>query len=296
MNLRTRHVTKRDLALDKVVAVLLLCLGTVFIVWSISLKHYYVLMPGSFLVASLLYLLLRQRVSAGALLPRFKTGCKFGLVSHIIFVVCLCLSIWLVWHNLYYRPPLYFALLVVAAASIIWDILSADQTKRSHTFVPLLKMIVLSLSVYAGMYYQFPGINGVDPWLHNEWIQETLNLGHITQGQFVGNNYYFLLPIFHLAVSTTQILTGLSTYSSAFVAVGFLVAASCLFVFLIGSRLVNRQAGMLAALIVPLASQSIEFGTMIIPMSLGFCFFIAILYDIICPLFILKISSDKAVY
>ena len=281
MNFWPRHVTKRDLALDKVVAVLLLCLSIIFVVWPISLKHYDIFIPGIFLVSSLLYLLLRRRVSESALAPRFKSGDRFRLISHIIFMVCLSLSIWLFWHNLYYRPPLYFVLLVAAATSIIWDILSADQTKRSHTFVPLFKIIVLSLAVYGGIYYQFPGILGVDPWLHNQWMQETLNLGHITQGQYVVNSYY-LLPVFHLAVSTTHIMTGLSTYSSAFVAVGFLLAVSCLFTFLIGRRLFDARTGLLAALIVPLASRSIEFGTIIIPMSLGFCFFSTILYLVLC--------------
>ena len=282
MNSFFLQFTKGDWALDKVIAIIVLCASIAFIAWSISLKHYDVVVPGIFLVSSLLYLLLRKRLSIDAQLPHFKLGDRFGLLSHIIFIVCLSLSVWLVWNNLYYRPPLYFVLLLVAAASIIWDILSLNQAKRSDTFVALFKIIALSLTVYAGIYYQFPEIYGVDPWVHNEWIQETVNIGRITQGQFVNNSYY-LFPIFHLAGAAIQIVTGLSTYSSIFVTYGVLIAVSCLFVFLIGRKLVSTKVGLLAAFIVPLTANTIERGTAIIPMSLGFFFFAAILYLVFCP-------------
>jgi len=169
----------------------------------------------------------------------------------------------------------------VAAASIILDIFSLREQKGSHIFIALSKIIALGLITYAVMYYQFPGIYGVDPWLHSEWIQETVSLGHITQGEFISNGYY-LFPVFHLSAAMTQILTSLSTYSSVFASTGVFMAMSCLFVFLIGRKLINTQAGLLAALIVPLVADSIERATAIIPMSLGFCFFLAILYLVFC--------------
>jgi len=169
----------------------------------------------------------------------------------------------------------------VAAASIILDIFCLNEEKSTHTFIALSKIIALSLIIYAVMYYQFPGIYGVDPWLHSGWIQETVSLGHITQGEFWSNDYY-LFPVFYLTAAMTQILTSLSTYSSVFASTGVFMAMSCLFVFLIARKLINTQAGLLAALIVPLTADSIERATAIIPMSLGFCFFLAILYLVFC--------------
>jgi hypothetical protein len=169
----------------------------------------------------------------------------------------------------------------VAAASIILDIFCFNEEKNTHTFIALSKIIALSLITYAGIYYQFPGIYGVDPWLHSEWIKETVSLGHITQGEFITNGYY-LFPVFHLSAAMTQILTSLSTYSSVFASTGVFMAMSCLFVFLIARKLINTQAGLLAALIVPLIADFIERATSIIPMSLGFCFFLAILYLVFC--------------
>lgn len=288
-NIFSRQLTKRDLALDKFIAILVLCVAIAFIAWSISLKQYGVTLPGVLLVSSLLYLLLRKRLSAGAGTLQLRLGNRIGSLSHIIFVISLSLSIWLLWSSLYYRPPIYFILCLVAVASIILDIFGLDETKSSRTSVVLFKIIALSITIYAGIYYQFPGIYGVDPWGHTELIRETINLGHIAPGQFLDNasgqfleNSYFLFPMFHFAAAISQIVTGLSIYNSIFTTVGVPVAISCLFVFLIGRKLVDTRVGLLAALIVPLSADAIERATTIIPMSLGFCFFLAILYFAFC--------------
>jgi len=56
---------------------------------------------------------------------------------------------------------------------------------------------------------------------------------------------------------------------------------SCVFIFLVGRKLFNTKVGLLATLIVPLTSNFIQIATAIIPMSLGFSFFVMILYLII---------------
>ncbi len=106
----SRQLSKSDLALDRVIAILVLCVGIAFIAWPISLGHYSVALPSILLVSSLLYLLLRKRLSTGAELLHFRVGNGLRALNHVVFTVCLSLSVLLLCNNLYYRPSLYFAL------------------------------------------------------------------------------------------------------------------------------------------------------------------------------------------
>ncbi len=277
-----QNMARRHIALDTVCAFIVLFVGIIFLALSFSFNYKNGLpILSAVLLASLLYLSFRNKLAKGITLTDFRFGDEVRLLSHVIFLISLSLSIWVLWNNLYYRPPLYFFFVLVAVAAILLNIFSLDETKGKHSAIVLLKIIALSLSVYVGVYHQFPGIYGIDPWYHNQIIQETVNLGHITEGQIVANDY-FPFPNFHLAGATMQIVTGLSTYNAIFASTGVMVAFSSLFVFLIGQKLASTRAGLLAALIFPLTSVVIALGTAIIAMSLGFCFFTAIFYLIIC--------------
>lgn len=278
VNVPAKLTEKANLHMDVITAIIFLCAGILAIAVGISLGHYVLHLPAIVSVASLFYLLFRKRLSQIATWPRFREVNRIRVISHIVFIITISSSIWLLWSTLYERPLLYFMLFLVAAASIIMDTFCLDEKKGSHISLVLFKIIVLSLSIYVGIYYQFPGIYGVDPWLHNRWIQETVTLSHITMTS--GN--YFVHPVFQLISASMQNITTLSTYSSVFAVTGVFMAISSVFVFLIGRKLINVKAALLAALIVPLTASSIERATAIIPMSLGFCFFLAILYLVFC--------------
>jgi len=280
-NISLKQKQGHDFAPDKIIALSLLCLSIAFIVWAVLLKHYALELPSVIAAASLFYLAFRGRLSKDESLPKLRNVNRIRSVVRIIFIASISLSILLLWSNMYYRPPLYFALLLVATACIILEILCLSEEKTSQTTIVLFEIIVLSLSIYAGIYYQFSGIYGTDPWWHNEWIQETVNLGHITRGEFLNNGYY-LFPVFHLLAAMVQTTTSLASYSAVFISTGVFMAMSCVFIFLIGRKLINTKVGLLAALIVPLTTNSIQRATAIIPMSLGFCFVLVILYLVFC--------------
>jgi len=278
----SKKLLQSDFALDKIIAILMLVIGVVVIVWSLSRGHYGVFDPSVVAIASLLYLLFRGKLSKAESLLESRGTNRIRLFSHLIFIIGLTLSIWLLWSNLYYRPLLYFVMVLIAAGSIILDIFYLDEGKYSQVVVTLFKIVILCLSVYAGIYYQFPGISGVDCWWHNEWIQETVNLGHLTEGQILDSGG-LIFPIFHLMGAITQIVTSLPSYSSVFASIGIFGVVSCVFIFLIGRKVANTKVGLLAALIVPLTDWGILFGSSsIVPNSLGFYFFSVILYLIFC--------------
>jgi len=194
-------------------------------------------------------------------------------------MISLSFSIWLLWSNLYYRPTLYFALVLVTAASIILDIFYLDKIEKTQTYTILFKIIILCLSVYAGLYWEFPCILGADPWRHNVSIQGIIDFGHLDV-QFMPTYYAF--PLFHIENAMVHLLTSLSPYNSVFASTGLLVAISCVFVFLIGSEVSTEKIGLLSALVWAFNPYSIERATAITTNSLGFCFFATILYLIFC--------------
>ncbi len=272
---------KHYFSLDIIIAIILICVATAFIVWSISSGHYGIQLPVILLVPSSFYLRFRDRIFQDVSLPQLPESNRIRLITHTIFIISLTLISWLSWSNLYYRPPLYFVLILVAAASIIIDIFYLNETKTSHITIALFKIIALSFIIYATIYYQFPGIYGSDPWWHNEWIKETINLGHVTTGEFYDNSYY-LFPIFHLVGALAEIITGMPIYSSVFASIGVLMATSSIFVFLLGKKLINAKAGLLVALIIPLTVDNIVRAAWLIPMSLGYFLFLVILYLVFC--------------
>jgi len=273
---------KSELTFDKLIAFLILFAGIIAIGLSIRMGYNSVLPPIAF-IAALLYLLFRARLSRVESPPTFLEHNRIRLLSNIIFTIAISLSIWLVWSDLYYRPPLYFALCLLAAAAVILYIFCLDTRKNSHLFIALFMIILLSLTIYGGKYYQFPGFYGTDPWIHSNIIQQVVNDGRIPLFQDASPGIgYYPFPIFHILAATTQILTSINIHDAVFISVDWNVALSCIFVFFIGRKLANAKVGLLAALLGSLADVSIKQGTEIIPNSLGFFFFSIILYLFFC--------------
>jgi hypothetical protein len=274
-----KKLIKRKYALDQVIAIALLCLSVLIIILSLILNYFSgIPLTSAILAGALVYLLLRNRLATGVTMSPFQYGSRIRSLCHIVFIITLSLMIYITWSNVYYRPPIYFVLLLVAAASIVIDIFALDETKRLQIFITLFKIIILSLTVYLSLYQEFPRILGIDSWWHNLWTQDIINLGHVTIGEF-GSNDYYLFPMFHIWGAITQMVTNVSTNNAIFISTAvMMVIISSLFVFLIGEKLVNVKVGILAALIVPLTDQLITRGSAIIAMSLAFCFFPALLY------------------
>ncbi|MFC2005291.1 hypothetical protein ACFLUY_03605, partial [Chloroflexota bacterium] len=271
----------KNYTFDRLIAMSVLCLGLVLIFVSILLHFLggiHLLIAVSF--GAFIYLLFEAKSSTDIGLPEFRWGGRTHLLSHIVFFISISLIIYIMWDNLYYRPLSFFLLVLVASSSIILNIFLLDESRKSNTVITLVEIIVLALVVYSGIYYQFPGVIGVDPWLHNQWIQETVNIGHITDGEHVSNDYS-LFPTFHISSGVMQIVSGLPTRTATMLSTGVLMLVSCAFIFLIGNKLANTKVGLFAALIFLLSDEFISRGTAIIAMSLALCFFLPVVYLIL---------------
>jgi len=225
---------------------------------------------GTIVIASALYLLLRKRLFKAGETFHFKPTSKFIYFNNIIFFFALSLSVLLLYNTIYSRPLLYFILITVAICSIAFEILYSD---KKHSIAILIKILLIGINLYAGIYYEFPGdVVGIDTRTHNFITEQTIEEGYIIPGQS-----YFYFPIFHTLAAQMSILTSLNVYDSIFLSTTFLLAFSIIFIFLLGKELINTNAGLLASLMFVFGDWVIGYSPAI-PMTLGFVFFTIILY------------------
>lgn len=273
---------RKILSLDQAIAALALIGGFSLTALSVGMGHYGVILPAVVILSSSIYLVFRNRLVKGITLSSSSISKNWELISHLIYLVSISASVWLLWSQLYYRPLLYFITVIVAAGSIVFSIVRMGPPRTMSITIILLKIIILAGSIYAGKYYEFYGIYGIDPWWHNIAIQQTIDLGHIN-GSYIFESYYYEFPLFHILGSITQIISGLPVYTSIFVSVGFSLCLSCLFIFLICKRRFDAKTSLLATLIIPLSAYAIQMSSAIIPMSLGYFFFLVVLYLLSYP-------------
>lgn len=280
-----------NISLDVITSLFVLGFGLFLIIISFISKQLLSPIGTVVFLSSLVYLILRGKLNKEHHLPSLEVNNSLRKLNQVIFIISLCASIWLLYDNLYFRPLSYFILTLIAAASIIWEIFYSGDSKGTQALI-LGKVIVLGFILRAGIYYEFPGISGVDPWFHNFVVQQTVSTGHVVDYinmAVLHPNIYNIFPIFHITGAMTQIITSLSTYDSIFATAGFLVTLSCIFIFLIGRKLVSVKVGLLAALIFCLCDSAVLSSTSIIAMTLGIGFVAIMLY-----LIFIKKSSDIA--
>ncbi len=256
--------------LDLIIASGGVLLGIFIIYMSLAFEIHQQDIGGTILIASALYFLLRKRLLKANETFDFKPTQKFIYINNIIFFLALSLSVWLLYTTLYSRPAFYFILVALACASVALEILYSD---RKLTGLILIKILLIGITLYGGIYYEFPGdIVGADTRFHNPNTEQTIEYGHIVPWQS-----YFFFPIFHILAAQTSILTSMNVYDSLFWSTTFLVAFSIIFIFLLGQKLINTKVGLLAALMFVFADWVLGYSAAI-PMSLGFVFFAIILY------------------
>lgn len=228
------------------------------------------------LATSLIYLLFRKRMTEPSELS-LPTSRSLNLSLNIIFVATLAASI-LVMHTSAYRPPLYYVLISFCAAAVAVEI--ACSKGKPQTMLLLLKILLIALSLRAGVFYEYPGFYGTDTWGHAVVIEDWINSGHIlhhlsTSGR---NIFYANMPVMYLNDIATRIITSLNPKDSLFVSVGLLNIVSILFIFLLTQHLLGRKWALLAALIASVNRWHIVLGVFLIPNALALAIYSMIIF------------------
>jgi hypothetical protein len=125
-----------------------------------------------------------------------------------------------------------------------------------------------------------PGLIGIDPWFHYGLTTEIIN-GHNIPIDV--NSYYYCysnLPIFHLFIAITSIVTNFSYKFAAIVSVSFgQIICNAAFVYLFAEYLFkNNRIGLFASLLLVIGSPHIAWTYISIPNGFGGIFWLILLY------------------
>jgi len=204
------------------------------------------------------------------------------LLLDIAFFALFIYSLW----SLAFRPepyirPLGYFISIATMSAILATKILFLPSKNSRIPLTLFQIILIALSLEWSVLLLFPSLIGMDPWGHR-----LITLDMLDKAQAGG--VYGGLPVFHLAVGATSLITGLSYKMATMLSISLLqVVSDVLFIFLIGRLVFNAKIGMLAALLVGVANWHIFFGYWAIPNTLGAILVVAILY------LVLKFHKDR---
>ncbi|MGZ7068280.1 MAG: hypothetical protein ACXVHT_08270, partial [Methanobacterium sp.] len=123
--------------------------------------------------------------------------------------------------------------------------------------------------------FLFPSIIGMDPWWHQNFTSLIMESSYLPD---IGYPYE-KIPIFHLSIINTSLLTGLNYKLSSIITITFpLVLIGTFITYNIGKYLINYKIGLLGALILVLSNYFINGEIWAIPTTLGGIFLITIIY------------------
>ena len=194
----------------------------------------------------------------------------------IAFVFLFMLSLFLSRTEVYHRPLSYFIVVTIVSAIIVTQILVLEEKKNIWLWIILFEVFLLSINIRSCIYFNFAGLQGSDTWWHCDLARQIGQFGHISP---LGREYS-MIPVMHLEVAMTKIISGLNAKNSFFI-ISIIGTFSTIFVFLIGKHLFNTKIGLLSMLILNISNYHILWGINIIAMTQGAVFFAIIAFLIL---------------
>jgi len=271
---------------DKTGALLGLILALTLTVWlTLAVGRPIYITGGVILsITCALYLIIRKSISLPILSSEEHVSSRLCLALNVLFFLLFAYSI-LCFHlrpDLYTRPLGYFIAIALMASVAAVEILILPCRKWCSHFA-LFKIVLIGLSLEFSQLLVFPSVVGVDPWWHQMFTLNILDLGYIPEGAA-----YSQLPLMHLMVGLTSLVTGLNYKIATMLSVSLpQVLCDVLFTFLLGSFLFNNKVGLLGGLLLSVADTHVKMGHSPIPTTMATVFIPFILY------LVLKLRREK---
>jgi len=200
-------------------------------------------------------------------LHRWLNMAFFGLFAYSV-------AAYLFRPELYVRPLGYYVAIALMAVVLFVEF---AFVKSAPTGLGLFKVVMVSASLVWTESLLYSGVLGVDPWYH-QWVYESiLETGHTPEGITYSGQ-----PGMHYIIAGTSLVTGLGYKMAALVSISTIqIMCNPVFAYLIGRTLYNEKVGLVAALMVGVASWHIMFSYWIIPNGFAMSLILPIVYVVL---------------
>lgn len=250
-------------------------LGLIITILSVFGVINQVLIGLTILSISSIYIIIRPNIRSHHEIAPISISPHLLSILNIIFWSLLSIALLIWYSNLYYRPTSYFIIISILSAIIAVEIFSATD---SHRFWPIFaKIVILSLVIRGGIYFNYPSIMGYDAYFHTDVADIIMLTGSVPS--FEISNKYAYAPIVHLLIASVGMLCQIPVKYAVFLSIGVVSVISTLFLYVIGRNIAGPQIGLFAVLLANLTNDLIVRGiTNITADSLVICYLLVMLY------------------
>jgi hypothetical protein len=281
-----RFFTPQNFDRNMAVMGILVALGLIgYLSLNYTSRFVYILTGILALISCVLWLILRPKASLQKVY--FKSETAFTSLGVIYFALLGgIISVYYLRTDVYVRPLLFFVLVAATAGVVAIEVLFCNLNRNQHYFV-LTQTIILCLAIVWSELFLYPGLVGIDPWAHQRFTSFIIQTGVIPTGLS-----YSRLPVMHLEIGSTMLLTGLPYKYATMLSVGLIeVICGILFVFLLGRFLFNIKVGLLASLLLGIGNSFIGMAFWTTPTSIAAIFVLVVLF--LCFKFIMFSTGTR---
>ncbi|NQE52328.1 hypothetical protein C5S29_01945, partial [ANME-1 cluster archaeon GoMg3.2] len=265
--------------IDVIAAVLGACGGLASLYfYSLKPANAYLLMVGIiFTFTCIVYLLFRKKLVYPAEL-KIQPNTHLNLVLNIIFVLLFTSSIYVL-HTNVFRPPIYFVLISLCTSILAVEVLLYNPDKKYQLYLLLFEICLVAFNLRAGIYLNYRGMIGADPWALRLLVEDIINTGTVWRSELLGKYSNFVIMQIYSAIAS--LICGVSSKLGMFMAVTLPNIFCSILIFLIARKLFNEKIGLIAMLIYGFCDFSIAYSIEICAWSFGIALYIIILYLLI---------------
>ena len=271
-----RHRWTINVAIYRVFLFIYLFGGTSAILLSVFFKFNREQVGFAFMIGAILSLLLSKNLKSNN--SFVIIGKDYFKISIIIWVYFLLFSIYLLTNSIknYYLPLIYFITISFLSSIVVFQILFQRITKV-RTYIILIEIFVLALTLSASFLFLFPGEYGNDSSFHVKYISDIFNSGNLLNKD---GGQYQIYPVYHILYVEIMLLSNLDLKLATFI-LSIVQILFLLFIFIISNKLFNIKIGLLSTLLISNATNIIVPRYSFFPGSFSVIFFILFLYLIL---------------